>query len=57
MRGGDGGGTFRARRGFGPALIQVLNTLETRTPAFKASRVGRAVYINRDASVRALIAG
>lgn len=50
-----GGGTFRARSVFGPALIQVLNTLETRTSAFKASRVGRAVYINRDSAVSALI--
>ena len=52
---GGGGGTFRARRRFGAALIQVLNTRETRTSAFKASRVGRAVYINWDSTVNALI--
>lgn len=36
------------------ALIQVLNTLDTRTSAFKAHRVVRAVYIKRDSSVEAL---
>lgn len=51
---GGGGGTFRAGWGFGPALIQVLNARETRTYTFKASRVGRAVYI-RDSTVNALI--
>lgn len=54
-QGVGGGGTFRARQGFGAALIQVLNTLETRTRAFKESRVGRAIYIDRDSAVRALI--
>lgn len=53
-RDGGGDGTFRTGPGFASALLQVLNTLDTRTSAFKAHRVVRAVYINRDSSVEAL---